>query len=104
MLPIPVHRHRHRHRGGKGAPLPATRFCTELGGGENRTQREDDVSSSFVCKWVSRTGTEMPYKKPKELTEWPGLSPFHSSHWVKREHGTQNSETAKDSLLSKLRH
>ena len=34
--------------------------------------------------------------KPKELTNWPGLGSFHSSHPVKWEHSTQNSKMAKD--------
>lgn len=37
---------------------------------------------------------EMPYKT--KLTEWPGVGPFHSSHPVKQEHSTRNTEMAED--------
>ena len=37
------------------------------GGGAGKMNGEDNISSSFACQGVSRTHTEMPYKKPKEL-------------------------------------
>lgn len=47
-------------------------------GGRGKMNGEDNISSSFVCKWSVRTHTEMPYKTQR-TPKWPGLSPRPSS-------------------------